>query len=227
MALYAPSMIPGLLKGKAITKEQITDLEYEGKVIIAARQGGKPRDFRMKKTRATKVGFYTEAKKVETATLYAALGDVKATAKLAKVPVEQVEKWQDEEWWLLTLAKVKRNQNSVLDVKASTIVDKAMDQLLNRVEQGDHILNIKTGEIVQIPMSGRDLSVVAGTIFDKRQLIRGEATKISKAVNSEEFLEKLADKFKEFARQSNNATKRPPAVISSEEIEDLVNEANQ
>jgi hypothetical protein len=65
-------------------------------------------------------------------------------------------------------------------------------------------------------MSGRDLAIVTGTVFDKRQLIRGEATKIQAAQTSDQHLEKLAEKFAQFVTEKQ---KRVPVVVDVEDAQ--------
>jgi hypothetical protein len=56
---------------------------------------------------------------------------------------------------------------------------------------------------------------VAGTTFDKRQLLRGEATRITKTSDPEKHLLELAKKFAELARQGYEE----PRIIEGQVIE--------
>ena len=149
------------------------------------------------KKRHHRKGWWPEDKKIEAATLHCATGSVTQVAKLTGVPLETIRTWRTEEWWAVCQARVRREQSDELDAKFTKVVDKALEKIVDRIETGDYVYDIKKGVAVPIPMSGRDLSIVAGTIFDKRQLVRGEATKIVKAVTSEQQLEQLAARFKE------------------------------
>lgn len=144
--------------------------------------------------------WWPEEKKLEVATLYVATGNYGRTAQLTKVPEKTIRRWALEDWWMQTTQRVRREESAVTDKKFSTIVDKALDKLQERIEAGDYIYDIRKGCAVPVPMSGRDLAIVTGTIFDKRQLLRGEATKITASGTSEEHLKKLASEFTQFVK---------------------------
>lgn len=218
MALYTPSTVQGYLKAGIVKPEQLTGLTYEGQTIVAGKYAGSVTGgTKAVKARARK-SWWPEKKKIEAATLYAALGNFRRVADIAKVPVTTVERWATEDWWLMTISKVRREQAEEMDVKTTKIVDKALDKIMERIEDGDYIYDMKAGKAVPMPVSARDLAIVAGTIFDKRQLIRGEATKISKAVQSEDFLEKLADKFIAFSK--GKTTAREAVTVDAEVVEE-------
>jgi hypothetical protein len=180
------------------------------KAIIATGQPGKPR-----KTRRHNQGWWPDEKKIECCTLYAAMGNYRRVAELSKIPEHTIIRWSHEDWWLQTLQKVRREENIQTDKKFSTIVDKALTKLEERIEKGDYVYDIKRGCAMPVPVSARDLTIVTGTLFDKRQLLRGEATRISQAGTSEDHLKKLADQFAAYVK-----AKTEEKIISSLPNED-------
>lgn len=58
-------------------------------------------------------------------------------------------------------------------------INQAIFQMTDRINNGDYVRDTKTGEIVRVPMKGKELAVSAAVVFDKRSLIRGDATSIS------------------------------------------------
>lgn len=197
----------GQLKPELVTGLVVTDPKdgVEKAIVIQGQRGERGKAPRHKKRH----GWYSEDKKFEAATLYAAVGSVTQVAKLAKVPVNTVKSWTQEDWWARYLAQVRREHNEMMDGKITKVIDKALDKIMERIEEGDYVYDIKQGKAVAMPMSGRDLAIVTGTVFDKRQLIRGEATKIHAAQTSDAHLEKLAEKFAEFV---TNKTKQKRVV---------------
>lgn len=223
MALIERRKLKGLVEAGQVKPEHQTGLylaaedskrfggtEVDQAIIIQKARG---QVAKVSKIRNPK--FFSDKKRLEAATLYAALGNIPKCAAMTKVPENILRKWVDEDWFLQIMSRIKREENVQLDRKITDAIDKAMDQLKDRIENGDTILNIKTGTKEKIPMGGRDLAIVTGTIFDKRQLIRGEATKIVDATTSEQQLELLAKKFIEFAK----AKKRPVKDIEGEVLE--------
>lgn len=184
--------------------------------ILAMKQPGKPI-----KTKRHNQGWWPDEKRIEAATLFAALGNVKKVSEMTKIPEKTVFRWTQEEWWMQTITRVRREENATTDKKFTTIVDKALDKLMDRIDNGDMIYDIKRGVAVPVPVNARDLAIVTGTVFDKRQLLRGEATKITAAANSDEHLKKLAIQFEEFVKA------RTEKVIATQPAEDAVLKNNE
>jgi hypothetical protein len=170
------------------------------------------------KSKRHKHNWWPEEKKLEAATLYVATGNYNRTSKLTKIPEKTIRRWALEDWWMQTIQRVRREESAVTDKKFSTIVDKALDKLQERIEGGDYVYDIRKGVAVPVPMSGRDLAIVTGTIFDKRQLLRGEATKITAGSTSEEHLKKLASEFTQFVQ--DKLAKKAEKVITGEVVDE-------
>ncbi len=212
MALYSKKTIESLLKVNHIKPEQVTDLVYsnsEGveKTIVLAGQKGQP----AKQKRHAR-HWWPEEKKVEAATIHAACGNTSRTAELTKIPVNTIRAWKEEEWWMVLQARIRREGNEEVDNKLSKIVAKALDKIEDAVEHGNYSYDVKRGTLHRVPINARDLAIVTNSAFDKRQLLRGEATKIVKAVNTEEHLDKLAEKFIEAVRKKGMGGKSPEVM---------------
>lgn len=123
---------------------------------------------------------YDKDTKVALVTKYASSGNLKASAAACGVDYAQARSWKTRsQWWGPTIAKVQKIQQAELDAVMTSVIDKAMTEMTDRIENGDTIRDTKTGELVKIPMKGKELAVAAAVIFDKRSLIRGDATSIS------------------------------------------------
>lgn len=104
----------------------------------------------------------------------------------------------------------------------SKVIDKALDLIMERIDQGDYQYDQKTGKIVKIPLKVRDLERVASGLFDKRQLIRKQPTSIKTSdLNQADRLLKLAEQFAIFAGQ-----KPQPEKLIEEYIEGDYDEIN-
>lgn len=199
MALVDYDKVQHMVDSKAIKPEQVTGLTIEvageKKAILATKQSGSP----VKKARHNQ-GWWPESKKIEAATLYAALGNVRRTALMAKVPISTLERWTNEDWFMQIMQRVKREENYETDRRFTAIVDKALTKIEERITEGDYVYDIRQGKAVPIPVSARDLTIVTGTLFDKRQLLRGEATQIKASATNDDHLRELATKFAEYVK---------------------------
>jgi len=180
---------------KSISPEKVTDLTYLGNTIVLGKQMGRP-----PRHGHYKPGYYPEQQKVAAAVLYAATGNINDSSKLAKVPPHQLRKWMGEEWFIDIQEQVHREENAKISSKMTELVVEVLDNMQERVKQGDPVLNKKTGEISKLPIKFRDLATGMNIIAEKRQLLRGEATSRTEKVGPEQFLKDLSDQFKKFAR---------------------------
>lgn len=128
-------------------------------------------------------------------------------ARICNVPTVTLRKWQKQDWWADLVNEIQKSDGQKSDNKMSRVIDKALDLIVERMEQGDYQYDQKTGRLVKVPLKARDLERVASGLFDKRQLIRKQPTNIkSSDLNQGERLLQLAEQFAKFAA---GATAKP------------------
>jgi hypothetical protein len=80
-------------------------------------------------------------------------------------------------------------------------MDKALDAVLDRIENGEYMYDPRSGDIVRVPAKLRDVQKVAGDMIDKKQLLE----KVSKGKEEQkqqitaDHLVMLAKEFAKFA----------------------------
>ena len=131
-----------------------------------------------KKTKPHEPGHWTEKKQLEVVTTYLALGTVSETARVCNVPPRTIRYWRAQDWWTQLVNDIQSGEGQRADNKMTKAIDKALDLLMDRMEQGDYQYDQKTGRLVKVPLKARDLERVASGLFDKRQLIRKQPTNI-------------------------------------------------
>lgn len=205
--------------GKDTAPEKHTGFTFRGREIILSKTRGAP--FKGLKAMGLDKGIYPEEKRIEAVTLYAATGHFGQTSELCGVPEHTIRAWRKMEWFHDLLREIRGENNEKLDSKFTEIVERSLDQIVDRVENGDFALT-RDGELVRKPMSGKDLSLVAAINVDKRQLLRGEPTSRSATADGElsvagkavERLERLATTFEGLAKHG-----RVPKVIDAQDAE--------
>lgn len=184
---------------------------YEGKEISLAKRKGW--NGVMTKSRAEnmpgkhvvhKRDFWPEKIKIECAALYAVVRDFNKVNFLQKVPVSRLKMWAQEPWWDEVMRKVTREKNEELDGKLTDVLHKAVDLVVDRLENGDLYPDGKDEEGKQkykrIPLKSRDLTNAFDVMFNKRQLLRGEATTRTETVSEEKKLQTLKENFEKLAK---------------------------
>lgn len=161
-------------------------------------------------------------KRIEVVSQYLVLGNMKIVAATCGVDYGLLRQWKMQPWWAELEAEIRATQNIEMDTKLSRIVDKSLDSVLDRVENGDFFYDNKTGQIKRKPVNLRDVARVSVDILSKRELLRGNATdrKETTQVSVNEQLKLLAAEFAKWQ------TKAKP-VIDVEMVEVIEPEDNQ
>jgi hypothetical protein len=182
----------------------VQDVDRE---VIVSKHIGKPRKEDKVAVARRKPEAFSEEKRIEAATLALAVGDLKRVSTLTDVPYKVLQQWSEQDWWFSIQGRCRREHSDIMDVKMSKIIELGMKKVQDRLKKGDVVYNPVRDKTVEVPMTGRDAALVTGMFFDKRQLLRGEATKIVRNnESSEEKLLKLAQKFTELVASSKTRT---------------------
>lgn len=142
--------------------------------------------------------WYPEHVKIECAALYAATRSVEKVHEIQQVPRYAIKKWMKEPWWDNVQKHITKEQNDKLDHMLSGVVHKATEILQDRLENGE-IQRTKEGEEIRVPTRIRDATHALEVTFKQRQLLRGEATSRTEAVDSNSKLTQLKDQFEKLA----------------------------
>ena len=154
-------------------------------------------------------GIAPEEMRIEAVALFAAIGNVAEVARIMDMNAATLRSWKTTEWWELMMRRVHNEKDEELDTKFTKIVDKAIDEINDRLENGEFIYNARTGETVRVKPKMRDVAMVAATNLDKRQLLRGQPTSRTEKIDVKDSLTRLANEFAKFT-QARDVT--PEAV---------------
>lgn len=132
----------------------------------------------------------------------------RTAAELTDVHINTIKVWTESDWWSEIVEKTKRIARAELNSRLTKIVDLALSRIEDRLENGDYVLNNKTGEIIRKPVSLRDANQVAKDILGQQidiQKMEREEIKIDSSVS--DILKNLATEFAKFNKtiKQNNA----------------------
>lgn len=177
---------------KSTSLDKRTGHFYEDKEIALTKVAGpKPRH---------NGAWWPEEKRIEAATVYAVTKNLDSTESLVGIPRGILEKYSIEPWWIEIVSKVKKEKNEELDAKISSIIEATVTQIEDRIKDGEYYIDRKTKEVTRIPVRTKDLAMATDILFDKRQLLRGEATVRTEAISTEQRLLDLKTNFERLAR---------------------------
>ena len=173
---------------------------------------------RNKKTLPHEPGIWDKKKQMAACTTYLATGSIAETSRIINVPYRTVQEWTYSDWWKQLMTEIQSGENQKTDNKMSRVIEKTLDMLVSRIEEGDYQYDQKTGRLVKIPLKARDLERITSGLFDKRQLIRKQPTNIKQDdLNQADRLLKLAEQFAKFSGTSR--IEKELEVVKDEFIE--------
>lgn len=163
------------------------------------------------------------AKRVEVVSQYLALGNMSLVADLTGVDHHLIRKWKMAPWWKEMEDQIRSTETQQTDRKLTTIIDKSLDAVLDRVENGEFFYDSKSGTVKRRPASLRDVTRVSTDMLTKRDLLRGNQTE-RKEVAQLSVAEQLKNLAMEFAKWQMSEKKRE--AIDVETIEVIEKEAD-
>lgn len=143
---------------------------------------------------------WSDNQRVGAVTTYLASGNMSLTSVATEIPLATLNRWKVTPWWKELIETIRSEENLVLDAKLAKVVNKSVDELLDRVEHGDYQFDQKTGAIVRVPVKARDAAKITTDMIDRRQLLQGRQNDKKDNTKVEDRLLKLAEEFTRFAK---------------------------
>lgn len=148
------------------------------------------------------------------------LGNMRLVAATTGVDYGLIRQWKMQEWWLDLEKEIRATQNIELDTKLSKIVEKSMSVTMDRLENGEVVLNNKTGELIRKPVAMKDAAKVA-TDFMTRQAVLRKEEKNTEQVSTASVSDQLKTLAMEFAKWANKKTGNAEAIdVTFKEVEE-------
>lgn len=163
-------------------------------------------------------GRYTWEKKYSVVAVYLQCGSLRETEEQCGVPVPTIENWRKSSWWDNLVHQIKTAQDTKQNNKLTQLINKSLGIIEDRLDNGELILNNKTGEMVRKPVGVRDATRAASELMQRQvQINKTLAVENIQKQTVDETLKFLAN---EFAKMVN----RKSEVINLEEIDDAIYE---
>lgn len=145
---------------------------------------------------------WSDQQKLDAVNAYMLLGNLALVSRTLSIPEDTLRYWKRSEWWKDLVLEQKAAEKIEMSSRVKKLVDASLTVIMDRLENGDAVINTKTGEVFRKPVAMKDAHRVAmdlqqrGDVLDKA-LVDGK-------VNDEKVgdkLEALAEKFAEMATQ--------------------------
>lgn len=164
---------------------------------------------------------YTTDQKREMVYAFCTTGNLKKAAEICNVSYYDLKYFRQEAPWFAELVKeYKKERQDELDARMSEIIELGIGSVLDRIANGDTIINHKTGKMEKRPLSALDTARIVALFFDKRAMMRGDPTTRTEKVSTEATLKVIMDRMEQVASKINLEKKVENSIdVEVEELE--------
>lgn len=161
---------------------------------------------------------HSAEKKLELVSLFLQYGSLRKASMEVGISYNITRYWKDEPWWKKAIAELKKRKRSERDHKIDKIIDKSLDAVEERIDNGDYVYDQKTGEVVRKPVSLREVRGVANDLLQRQLMIEKAAVEEQHMLNDQKVKEQLKLLQEEFSKFN---TKRTIDVVAKEPTDAL------
>ena len=158
---------------------------------------------------------YSSEVKQDVLTKMLALGNQRLVSKLTGVEYATISTWKKTDWWQEMSDQLRLEQATKLDTSLSSVVEKSLEVVADRLENGEHVLNNKTGALIRKPVSMRDSARVASDLLARQSILR----KVDNAAPEQK--ESMKDILGTLAREFAKYAKKEQMVVDNLSAEDI------
>ena len=159
---------------------------------------------------------WSDKQKMEAIQHYLLVGNLALTARVMGIPEITLRQWKNHEWWKDAVEDLKLQENMEMSVRLKRLVEASLIAVEDRLIQGDWMYDQKSGQMVRKPVNIRDAHKVAVDLMDKRTMLEKATSPAQEAVQDDNRLEQLAEKFASFVLKK---TEQPPVIV---EVTDVI-----
>ena len=145
-------------------------------------------------------------KALEAMSCYLSTGNIQKVERLTGVSPSQMNTWMESPWWPEATAELKKRQQEALDGRITGLMALSLDVVEERLTGGDPTW-VKDEGLVNIPIKAGVAAKIMGTLYEKRALIRGDAT--SHVVKEDSGLAVLKNMLEKIAKEKKTEREIP------------------
>ena len=164
---------------------------------------------------------WSQEARIAAVSQYLVLGNMALVSSVTKIPHQLLRAWKGQPWWAEVESQIRATDNLQMDGKLTKIVDKSLDAVMDRLENGEFVYNQKTGQVIRKQVNMKDAAKVTVDMITKRELLRGNATARTETTQTsvEDQLKALA---LEFAKWQNPQPKVETVDVEVVEVSSAI-----
>lgn len=143
--------------------------------------------------------WYSDAQKIEAVKLWLVTGNLVVTGASLNIPLPTLKQWRYSKWWDEIVSEIRTEGTLQLSNRLKSVAEKAIGVTMDRLENGDWIMNQKTGNLERKPVALRDAYQVAAGLLDRHMELDRRPQEEAQQQKVQDRLEALAKAFEKFA----------------------------
>lgn len=152
-------------------------------------------------------------KRMEVVSRYMLLGNMRVVSEQTNIPYNTLVEWKKSEWWPELVDQLRRQKKGKTNESITKLIEQSMDVMQDRLENGDFILNNKTGEIVRKPVGIKEATTIATQLLQRQAVIEQMEQKLTSDKDTvADTLTLLAKEFQKWNRTNKNNAEEIPFV---------------
>jgi len=157
-------------------------------------------------------------KRMDAVARYMLLGNMRVVSEQVGVTYNTLVEWKRSSWWPEMVETIRRQKKGKTNQSITKIIEQSLDVIEDRLENGDFIMNNKTGEIVRKPVGVREATTIAHQLLQRQTAIEELENKMSRSEDTvQETLTLLAKEFQKWNKTKKNNAEEIPFVEIVEE----------
>jgi len=115
---------------------------------------------------------WSEKQKLEAVSTYLMVGKWAIVSDATNIPIDTLKGWKSHStWWKEYEKEVRASSRLEVSGKLAKIIAKSSDLVLDRLENGDVVLNTRTGEVVRREINAKVASEILHKSIDKQVVL--------------------------------------------------------
>jgi hypothetical protein len=193
-----------IFKPSGKTVSELRDREKEW------RSRGTPGEMKYVKKSHAEGGHWSYKDKLKVVQTYLSTGNRMLTSKLCEVPVATLHLWKKQPWWQEMIDELAIQEKVETNKTLKRIAEQSLAVVADRLTEGNHQYDQRSGEIIRVPVNARDAHRIAVDMMDAQNEIEKRIDTLShrqeEAVGNDALM-KLAEQLAKFAK-GNTERKR-------------------
>lgn len=151
---------------------------------------------------------YSWQERMDAVALYMLVGNMRIVSEKKNISYDTLLEWKKSDWWPEMVDQLRRQKKSKTADGLTNIVEQSLDVIKDRLENGDFVLNNKTGQIVRKPVGVKDAANIANNLLHRQMQLEEVVERSATTQDTvQETLSLLAKEFQKLHRmeKKNNA----------------------